>query len=82
MNALQFDMMDEMEQIEAIWYRGKKLTEREDEIFLYILYQIDSFFVEEKIHKQYNVRQAFKTSFSTGAEILKPYLGKIGVSRK
>ena len=71
--------MDEMEQIEAIWYNSTLLAEREDQPFLYILYQIDGFYVEEKVHKEYNVRHAFKSFSSTNSDLLKPYLDKLDI---
>ena len=37
MTLYQFNMADEMEQMEAIWYRSTRLAEREDDIFLYIV---------------------------------------------
>lgn len=80
MTVYQFNTMDEMEQIEAIWYHSTRLAEREDEPFLYILYQIDGFYVEEKVHKEHNVRHAFKTFSSTNSDLLKPYLNKIDIS--
>ncbi len=72
--------MDEMEQIEAIWYHSVKLAEREEDVFLYILYQIDGFYVEEKVHKDHNVRHAFKSFSSANSDLLKPYLDKIDIS--
>ena len=69
-----------MEQIEAIWYHSTKLAEREDDVFLYILYQIDGFYVEEKVHKEHNVRHAFKTFISINSEILNPWLDRIDIS--
>lgn len=81
MTLYQFNMKDEMEQIEAIWYHSTKLAERDDATFLYVLYQIDSFYVEEQIHKEYNVRRALKSFSSTNAELLKPYLEMIDISK-
>jgi hypothetical protein len=74
-------MMDEMEQIEAIWNKGVKLGERQDEIYKYTLYQIDSFYVEEHWHKEYDVRRALKSFSSTNADLLKPYLEMIDISK-
>jgi len=79
MTADQFKHLDEMEQIEAIW-EAKKVAEREDSIYRYTLYQIDSFYVEEHWHKEYDVRRAFE-SFTSDDELIRPYLGKIGVSK-
>ncbi len=67
-------MLDEMEQIEAIW-EAVKLAERKDETYHYNLYQIDAFYVEEKIHIAHNVRQSFKSFKAT--DMLRPYLGQI-----
>ena len=51
MTPRQFDMMDEMEQIKVIAHQDEDVVEREDESFLYKLYPVDSFFIEEKIQK-------------------------------
>ncbi len=80
MTLYQFNALDEMEQMEAIW-NAVKLTEREDETFLYNSYQIDNFYIEEHIHKEYGVRRAFKSFSSTDSELLKPYLEKIDISK-
>ena len=65
MTLYQFNMLDEQEQIEAIWYKSVKLAEREDEEHFYNLYQIDSFYVEEKFIKSDKLRVAFKTFATT-----------------
>ena len=74
MTLYQFNMLDEMEQMEAIW-DAVKLGERKDDTYHYNLYQIDAFYVEEKIHIAHNVRQGFK-SFKT-MDLLGPYLDMI-----
>lgn len=43
MTLYQFNRLDELEQLEALWHNGVVLAEREDEINRYKLYQIDSF---------------------------------------
>lgn len=79
MTLYEFNVLDEMEQLEAIWYKSTKLQERQDDTFLFVLYQIDGFYVEEKIHKEHDVRHAFKTFSSTNSDFLKPYLDKIDI---
>lgn len=74
MTLYQFNMLDEQEQIEAIWYKSVKLAEREDEEHFYNLYQIDSFYVEEKFIKPDKLRVAFKTF--AAITLLEPYLDK------
>lgn len=81
MTLYQFNMLDEAEQLEAIWDKSTKLAEREDAEFLYILYQIESFYIEEKIQKEGNLRRAFKSFASTTSSTLQPYLDQIDLSR-
>jgi len=75
MTLYQFNAMDEMEQMEAIWDSAVKLAERKDDTFHYNLYQIDKFYVEEQIHIELNVRRGFKSFITT--ELLQPYLEDI-----
>jgi len=58
MTIKQWYSLDEMEQIEAIWYKGEKVGERKDETYTYVLYRIGNLYIEEKIHTEWNVRQA------------------------
>lgn len=80
MTLYQFNMLDESEQLEAIWDRSTTLAERQDAEFLYILYQIDSFYIEEKVQKDGNIRHAFKSFASTSASLLQPYLDQIDIT--
>lgn len=80
MTLYQFNMLDEAEQLEAVWDKSTKLAEREDAEFLYILYQIDTFYIEEKIQKEGNIRHALKSFASTSASLLQPYLDQIDIS--
>ena len=76
----QFKLMDDMEQIKAIALQGKKLSEREDALFYYNLYQIESFYIEEKIEKRTSNSFSSPSHFSTNVEIT-PYLQKIKTSQ-
>lgn len=76
MTLYEFNMMDEMEQQEALWDKGVLVAEREDEIYRYKLYQIDAFYIERKYHKEYDVIHGQRTFSSTG-EPLAPYLDLI-----
>jgi len=60
MTLYQFNLLDEMEQMEAIW-NAVKLAKRKDDTFHYNLYQIDKFYVEEQIHLELNGRRGFKS---------------------
>lgn len=79
MTLYQFNMMDEMEQIETVWNRGVLLAERKDQNYEYSLYQIDSFYVElrnEPGDKGYNAMKTFSTT-----TLLEPYLGQIDIGK-
>ena len=79
MTLYQFNNLDELEQLEAIWEHGALVAEREDQINRYKLYQIDAFYVEVEWHKEYNVRRACRSFASTNAAMLQPYLDQIDV---
>lgn len=75
MTLYQFNALDEMEQIEAVWNKGVLLAERKDEKYEYTLYQIDSFYVELRNDPGdfgYNGMKTFSTT-----TLLEPYLGQI-----
>jgi len=81
MTARQFDSLDEMGKIKAIGYTGDKIAEREDATYYYNHYQIESFFIEEKIEKLPGGNSFFSPShFSTNIQIA-PYLQKIKASQ-
>ena len=77
MTLYQFNSLDEMEQIEAIWKHGAHLVNREDEEYKYELIQIDDFYIELKHHKEHDVLKGLRTFKTT--TLLEPYLGKINI---
>lgn len=77
MTLYQFNMLDEMEQAEAVW-DGQFVADREDEEHKILLYQIDAFYVEVYYHKDYNVIRRFRSFSST--DQLWPYLEKIDIT--
>lgn len=77
MTIAQFNSADEMEQAEALWEKGVHIAEREDEVHKFILYQLDSFYVETWYHKEYNVIRKFRTFEDT--EELTPYTEQIKI---
>lgn len=79
MTLYQFNLLDEAEQMEAIWESAVNLAKCEDDIYRYELLQIDGFYVELKHHKEYDVFQGLRT-FST-TTLLEPYLGQIEIPK-
>ena len=69
-------MMDEMEQMEAIW-AGVKIAERQEDRFLIELIQIDSFYVEMYFIEDRNLVRT--RSFSSPEQLL-PYMGQIDIN--
>jgi hypothetical protein len=60
MTIYQFAMLDQIEQIEAIW-DAVEVGEYQDEVYLYKCYQIDDFYVETKKHKEHDVLHGIRT---------------------
>lgn len=79
MTLYQFNMLDEAEQMEAIWKHAVTLAFREDEINKYELLQIDDFYIELEHHKEYNVLRGLRTFKTT--TLLEPYLGQIEIPK-
>jgi len=76
MTLYQFNLLDEMEQAEAVW-GGTHIGDRQDKEHNIILYQIDGFYVEVYYHRDYNVIRKFR-SFSSVTQ-LEPYLEKLNI---
>ena len=76
MTLYQFNMMDEMEQMEAIW-TGVKIAERQEDRYHIELIQIDSFYVEMYFIEDRNLVRT--RSFSSPEQLL-PYMGQIDIN--
>lgn len=75
MTLYKFKLLDEAEQITAMWELSVYLGERVDGEYTFKLYQIDDFYVEEQWHTKFNVRRAFISFIAP--ERLAPYLDNI-----
>ena len=73
MTLYEFNYLDELEQLQAVW-GAVLLGERKDEEQDIRLYQIDSFYVEEYIHREKDSRVRFRSFSST--ELLDAYISK------
>jgi hypothetical protein len=78
MKLYEFKLLDEAEQMTAMWERGVYLGERIDGEYTFKLYQIDEFYIEEQWHTKFNVRRAFISFIAQ--EKLEPYLDTIDVA--
>lgn len=61
MTIEQFDQLSQKGQMEAIWERGNYIAEYRTEKFLYILYIVDQFYVEEKRNLTWNLWQHYRS---------------------
>jgi hypothetical protein len=77
MTFYQFNALDEMEQAEALWNRSVHIAQRDDEVYRYVLYQLEGFYVEVWLHREHNFIQRFCTFRS--ADQLDPYIDTSGL---
>lgn len=71
----QFKALKQQEQYQAVWDEGVYLTDRVVDKNRFVLYQIDSFYVELVYNTDENKIISNKSFLST--DLLKPYLDKI-----
>jgi hypothetical protein len=65
MTLMEFNILDEAEQQEALWDKGVHIGERQESPYRIILYQLDSFYVEVFYHMEYNQIHQFRNFSST-----------------
>lgn len=78
MTLYQFNALDDIEQAEAIWEHGVLLRSRDEGDYRYILYQIDSFYVELHYHMQQNAIE--KARVFANPDHLQPYLDEMTIT--
>jgi len=78
MTLYEFNLLDEMEQAEAVW-SGTHIGERHNDQYSILLYQIDGFYVEVYYHRDYNTISKLRSFSST--DQLAAYLGQIDISK-
>jgi len=78
MTYMEFNLLFESEKMQVIWKKGVLIAKRTEGHYDYLLYQINNFYVEEQVHRHYNVRKAYQTFRDT--EKLEPYLKNVDIS--
>ena len=78
MRLTDFNILDEIEQAQAILRHGIFIAERFYKEFRILLYQFHSFYVEVYYHKTYDMIQGFRGFESMSA--LDPYLAEIDIT--
>lgn len=79
MTLYEFNQLYKKEQVETLWDKGVFIADRRDNECMYLLYQIDSFYVEAYVHREYGVLRRFRSFSSTNQ--LEPYIGKIDIDK-
>lgn len=77
MNLKQFNGLEESVQIGVIWNNGVHVATRDDSVYQYLLYQVDSFYVEVWYHIELEVINRFLAFEHT--DRLEPYLQQIDI---
>lgn len=78
MTLKDFNMLDEPEQIIVISNFGTEIGKRADKAHKYILYQIDSFYVEKEFDIKGKTLKRIKPF--NNLNLLNPYLNNIDIS--
>lgn len=78
MTLYQFNQLDELEQLEAIWEHGIKIAVRVQDEYKLTLFQIDSFYVEVWHHLEHGVDKRYRSFSST--DQLAPYLDQLNIN--
>ncbi len=78
MKLYEFNQLDELEQMEALWDKGVFLADRTENEYYNKLYQIDGFYVETYRHIEHNVIKRMRSFSST--EQLTPYIDKLNLN--
>ena len=78
MTFYQFNALDEMDQAEAIWEKSVFLKDRTEGEYKYILYQVDSFYVELHYNLEHNVLKRGRVF--ANPDHLQPYLEQMTIT--
>lgn len=77
MTLYEYKLLKDHDQYQELWQSGEHISERDEDEYRYVLYQMFSFYVELKYDKVENEIVAKKV-FSTTTQ-LEPYLNKINI---
>lgn len=77
MTIHEFNMLDAHQQGQTLWRYGTHLSDRSNNRYSMMLYQIDAFYVEVCFHRKKKAATRFKTFTCTS--LLQPYLNKISL---
>ena len=79
MKLIDFKDLNELQQIKVVKQQSIRIAKRKEGIYRYVLYQIDSFYVELKYYKDTQAIHGMKPLAAT-SETLDKYLKRIDLS--
>lgn len=79
MTTALFNTLHEHEQFKIVWQNAILISERIDQKYFYRLYQMGSFYVEEKWNKKFKKRVSFKP-FDCSDESFDVYLDQVKIN--
>lgn len=77
MTCKQYNNLGETDQEFILWARGVVLGQRVENIYMYVLFQVDGFYIEVQFHKPTATVTTFLTFEDT--DLLEPYLEQIDI---
>jgi len=80
MNITAFNALEEYEQYEILFDKGVLLLDRNDNIFSYVLYQVEGFYIEIRHKPDSDAICGLRTFISTN--LLQPYLEQMDINIK
>jgi hypothetical protein len=75
MTLYQYKIRDEPQQYNVLWSKGVFIDHKVSTTYNFLLYQVESFYVELKYNREENKIQGIRSFLSIGQ--LEPYLRKI-----
>lgn len=77
MTCRQYRNLSEQDQEFVLWAKGVVLGQRVDGIFMYVLFQVEGFYIEVQFHKPTAAVSGLYTFEDTGE--LSPYLEQVDI---
>ena len=78
MTINEFKDLDELEQVEVLWYDAVRISQREDEIYKYEFYSHANFYIETKLHKEQDAPHGLR-AFLSNSEYMSPYINQVDI---
>lgn len=78
MTFFDFNLLSEIDKMNILKRKAVLIAVRDGGHYIFELYQIEGFYVEQQVHKNWNICKPYRSFTSTG--LLDPYLLTIDIS--